>query len=53
MPNSSTALLFREPLGRGPGDELLAELGDRRELLLADGLDAGVGVGQLDAAQAG
>ena len=35
----------------GAVDELLAELGDDRQLLLADRLDARVGVGQLDAAQ--
>ena len=35
-----------------PVDELLAELGDHLQLLLADRLDATVGVGQLDAAQA-
>ena len=35
----------------GALDELLAELGDDRQLLLADRLDALVGTGQLDAAQ--
>ena len=52
QPEQFGSLLLRHALGVGALDELLAELGDGLELLLADRLDATVGVGQLDAAQA-
>ena len=43
--------LLREALGLGPRHKLLAEGGDGLELLLADGLDAGVGLRELDATE--
>ena len=44
--------LLRQSALVGAGDELLAVLGDGLEFLLADRLDATVGVGQGDAAEA-